>query len=142
MGHQLRLSLCLALLSGCALFRPPARPAKAPPEQAARFTFPIVLPAEGQQVLPGPLAAAMALAMEDFLPLGSKPPKNASPSEVCAHQRDSYDVTAVPGEEDIVFVSFSRREESCRDLQGPPIADVPIIYAVDVRRWLILSVQK
>ncbi|NMO16042.1 hypothetical protein HPC49_01585 [Pyxidicoccus fallax] len=141
MGHKLLLSLCL-LLPGCALFRPPVRPAKAPVEEASRYSFPIVLPTEGQHLLPGPIAAAVALAMEDFLPLGTKPPRNAAPTEVCAFQRETYDVTAVPGSEDVVFVRFVARADACRELQGPPLSDVPIIYAVDSRRWIILSVQK
>lgn len=141
MGHRLR-SLWLVLLPGCALFRPPARPAKAPVEEASRYRFPIILPSEGQHLLPGPIAAAVALAMEDFLPLGAKPPRNATPTEVCAFQRESYDVTAVPGNEDGVFVRFIPRVDACRELQGPPLSDTPIIYAVDTRGWLILSVQK
>lgn len=142
MGRKLWVSLWLALLPGCALFRPPARPAKVPPEEAARYRFPIALPTEGQFLLPGPIAAAIALAMEDFLPLGTRPPRDAAPTEVCASRRESYDVTAVPGNEDVVFVRFAARPAACRDLQGPPLTDVPIIYAVDTRGWVILSVQK
>lgn len=142
MEHKLLLSLCLALLPGCALFRPPARPAKAPAEEAARYRFPIALPTEGQHLLPGSIAAAVALAMEDFLPLGTKPSRDAAPTEVCASRRESYDVTAVPGTEAVVFVRFVARADACHELQGPPLSDIPIIYAVDTRRWLILSVQK
>jgi len=134
--------LGLLLLPGCALFRPVPRPAKVPFEEAARYRFPVVLPTEGQHVLPGELAAAVAYAMEDFLPLGTKPRRDAAPTEVCASQRQSYDVTAVPGADGVVFVSFSPRPDACQGLDGPPLADVPIVYAVDTDRWLILSVQK
>lgn len=41
-----------------------------------------------------------------------------------------------------MLVSFSVREDAWASLEGPPIADIPIIYAVDTRRWLILSIQK
>jgi len=132
---------CLSLLPGCALFRPAPRPAKVSPEEAARYSFPVVLPTEGQHVLPGRIAAAVAFAMEDFLPLGTKPRRDAVPTEVCASQRQSYDVTAVPGAGAVVFVSFSPRPDACQGLEGPPLADIPIVYAVDTDRWLILSVQ-
>ncbi|AGC41943.1 hypothetical protein MYSTI_00593 [Myxococcus stipitatus DSM 14675] len=135
------LSLGLLLfLQGCAL----SRPEKAPPEEAAHYKFPIALPTEGQQVLSGPIAAAVSLAMEDFLPLGHTLPSDASPMERCASRRDAYDVTAVPGSADasVVFVSFSPRESTCRDLPGPSRSDTPVVYAVDITRSRILSVQK
>ncbi|WP_342378338.1 hypothetical protein NVS55_03110 [Myxococcus stipitatus] len=130
----------LLLLSGCAR----SRPEKAPPEEAAHYRFPITLPTEGQQVLSGPIASAVSLAMEDFLPLGHTPPRDASPMELCASRRDAYDVTAVPGSADasVIFVSFSPRASACRDLQGPSRSDTPVVYAVDIARSRILSVQK
>ncbi|QSQ11396.1 hypothetical protein [Myxococcus landrumensis] len=129
----------LWLLQGCAL----SRPEKAPPEEAAHYKFPVALPTEGQQVLSGPIAAAVSLAMDDFLPLGHTPLSDASPMELCASRRDAYDVTAVPGSnEGVVFVSFSPRESACRDLPGPVRSDTPVVYAVDVARSRILSVQK
>ncbi len=97
---------------------------------------------EGQHVLPGVVAAAIAYAMEDFLPLGAKPPRDAAPTEVCSFQRQSYDVTAVPGADAVVFVRFSPSAGACSGLEGPPLANVPIIYAVDTANWVILSVQK
>ncbi|NOJ84728.1 hypothetical protein HNV26_03515 [Myxococcus xanthus] len=133
--------LCLVLLSGCVLSRAP-RPATAPPDEAARYRFPVVLPTDGQHVLPGAVAAAIAFAMEDFLPLGAKPRRGATPTEVCASQRQSYDVTAVPGANAVVFVSFLARPDACRDMDGPPLSDVPIVYAVDTATWVILSVQE
>ncbi|CAM4353916.1 hypothetical protein G4177_29670 [Corallococcus sp. ZKHCc1 1396] len=142
MGTRPWRLLPLLLLSACALFRPPARPVHAPPEQAAHFAFPIALPEEDQQFLSGTMAASVALAMEDFLPLGSKPDRNASPTEVCVHQREAYDVTSVPGRDGVMFVRFSVNPTACRDLAGPAIADVPTVYAVDTRRWVILSIQK
>jgi hypothetical protein len=80
--------------------------------------------------------------MEDFLPLWLRPSRDASPREACLTQRQSYDVAAAPVSEDFMLVSFSVREDACIGLEGPPIADIPIIYAVDTRRWLILSIQR
>ncbi|ATB51096.1 hypothetical protein MYMAC_006753 [Corallococcus macrosporus DSM 14697] len=78
--------------------------------------------------------------MEDFLPLGAKPRRDATPTEVCASQRQSYDVTAVPGNDVVVFVRFTARPDACHGLEGPPLAGIPIVYAVDTAKWVILSV--
>jgi hypothetical protein len=139
MRHIAFLSVCM-MLSGCSLFRP--RPLHASPEEAAQYRFPVTFPEQEQQVVPGNTAAAITLAMEDFLPLWMKPPRDASPREACLTQRQSYDVAAAPASVDVILVSFSVREDVCPGLEGPPIADIPIIYAVDTRRWLILSIQK
>lgn len=80
--------------------------------------------------------------MEDFLPLGMQPRRDATPTEVCASQRQSYDVTVVPGTDAVVFVSFTARPEACQGLEGPSLADIPIVYAVDTAKRGILSVQK
>lgn len=80
--------------------------------------------------------------MEDFLPPGAQPRRDATPTEVCASRRQTYDVTAVPGADAVVFVSFAARPDACRGMEGPPLSDVPIVYAVDTASWVILSVQK
>jgi hypothetical protein len=49
---------------------------------------------------------------------------------------------AAPGSDGVILVSFSVREDACRDVEGPPISDIPTVYAIDTRRWIILSVQK
>jgi hypothetical protein len=139
MRHLVFLSICL-ILPGCSLFRP--RPPHAAPEEAAQYRFPVTFPEQGQQAVSGVTAAAITLAMEDFLPLWMKPPRDASPREACLTQRQSYDVTAAPSSNDVMLVSFSARKDACDSLEGPPIADIPIIYAIDTRRWLILSIQQ
>ena len=139
MRHIALLSLCL-ILPGCALFHP--RPAHAPPEEAAQYRFPVAFPTQERQSVSGVAAAAITLAMEDFLPLWMKPPRDASPREVCVAQRQSYDVMAAPASEGVLLVSFSVRDDACRDLAGPPIADIPTVYAIDTRKWIVLSIQK
>ena len=84
--------LGLLLIPGCALVRPTPRPTQAPEEEASHYRFPVVLPTEGQHVLPGVVAAAISYAMEDFLPLGAKPSRDATPTEVCSLQRQSYEI--------------------------------------------------
>ena len=65
MTRYVFLALVVAL-SGCALFQRYPRPPRAPPEEAARFQFPMELPAEGRQMLSGVMAKAIQLAADDF----------------------------------------------------------------------------
>lgn len=135
----LLLGVCLAL-PACGLFQRPVRPPRAPPEEAARFEFPLEIPAEGRQRIPGAVAAAIGMAMDDFRPLGVKPHRGATPDEVCLYQRDSFDVTVAPGQEGVVFVRFSVKDGAC-DEEGP-VADMGSTYAVDVNQWRILAIQR
>ncbi|MFL5348381.1 MAG: hypothetical protein ACJ8AT_26595 [Hyalangium sp.] len=133
--------LCCLTLPGCVLLRHYPRPVHAPPEEAAKVEMPrFDPPAEGRQVITGPMLKAIQLAMDDFLPWDIQPHKDASPREVCLYQRESYDATAAPGPEGIMFVRFTVRDGVC-DMNGPPILDMGATYAVDVMQWRILSVQ-
>ena len=133
------LLLCLAL-PACGLLQHPVRPTRAPPEEAARFVFPLEIPADGRMRIPGSLAAAVGMAMDDFRPLGVKPHRGATPDEVCLYQRDSFDVTVAPGPEGLVFVRFSVKDGACDD-EGP-VADMGSTYAVDVNKRRILAIQR
>ncbi len=139
---------CIALLaclflSGCSLFCRPFRPVRAPPEEAATVSFPFALSEEEKQGLmrvPGTVAAAIALAMDEFRPRDIKPHRGATPDEVCMYQRDSFDVTAIPGPEGVLFVRFTLKPGACE--QEGMILDAGATYAVDVRGWRILAVQQ
>jgi hypothetical protein len=67
----------------------------------------MALPEEGRQVIRGSMAAAIQLAMDDFLPRDLKLPRDATPEDVCLHSRESYDVFAAPGPEGIIFGSIA-----------------------------------
>ncbi|RYZ16697.1 MAG: hypothetical protein EOO70_03845 [Myxococcaceae bacterium] len=135
------LVLLLALtLPACALFRWPVRPIYAPPEEAARFKFPLDLPAEGRMLTPATVAVATQLAMDDFRPLDLKPHKDATPDELCLYRRDSFDVWTSPASEGVLLVRFVPRDHAC-DSDGP-VMDASVTYAIDVRQWRILAVQR
>ncbi|WP_044891082.1 hypothetical protein [Myxococcus hansupus] len=139
MPRPLLLCLCIAL-PACGLLRRPMMPERAPPEDAARFTFPIDLPAEGRTRIPADIAAAISLAMDDFRPLGVQPHRGATPDEVCLYQRASFDVTVAPGPEGVVFVRFTVKDGAC-DEEGPA-TDMGSTYAVEVSKHRILAIQR
>ncbi|MBJ6764388.1 hypothetical protein JGU66_26755 [Myxococcaceae bacterium JPH2] len=134
--------LWLVLLSGCSLFRGAPRPVHAPAEEAAKVQFPRDLPREGLLEVPGPIAAAISLAMEDFRPLGTKPHAGATPLEQCLYRREAFDVAAAPGPEGIVYVQFSFSPSHCAEHERDIVLDMGATYAVDVRTWRILAVQR
>ncbi|MFP2959468.1 hypothetical protein ACLEPN_16915 [Myxococcus sp. 1LA] len=131
------LAFCL-LLSGCAS-RSAALPRTAPAE-AAWFKFPDALPSEGKLEIPSATAAAIQLAMDDFLPRSVSVPGNASPVEVCLSQRQSYDVRTAPMPEGVLLVRVFLSPGAC--MQKGPLIDMGATYAVDTRAWRILAVQE
>lgn len=139
MSRVVLLFVCVSL-SACSLFQRPFRPEHAPPEESARFEFPLGFPPGEHTFIPGTIAAAVGLAMEDFLPGGAKPPRGATPDEVCLAQRSSYDVLAKALPDDVVLVSFSPKQGAC--VQEGIALDVGATYAVDVKTWRILAVQR
>jgi hypothetical protein len=139
MNRTLLLFACLSL-SGCALFQRPFRPPHAPPEEAARFQFPLGFPPGEHTFVSGTIAAAIELAMDDFLPRDARPPRGATPDEVCLLQRDTYDVLAKPLPDNVVLVSFTPRQGAC--IQEGLALDLGATYAVDVSRWRILAIQR
>lgn len=135
------ISLACMVLSSCTLFRRPPCPAHVPPEEAARFSFPVDVPEEGMQILHGPVVRAVQLAMDDFIPWDAVPPKDATPREACLYRRDAYDVITAPGPEGVMLVRISLNPDACT-MGGPPILDAGAFYAVDVRGWRIVAVQR
>lgn len=134
------LLLATLLCSGCALFRRPFRPEHAPKEEAAKLPYPLWLPDAGRTQVPATVAAAISLALDDMLPRDVAPPRNATTDEVCLYRRDSYDVETAPLNDDVLLVRFRVREGACRT-EGRTEAEAAT-YAIDVRGWRILAVQK
>ena len=134
------LAFLVLALPACALFQRPPRPVHAPPEEAARFAFPPTgLPEEGLRRIPGDMARAIQLAMEDFYPWDRKPPTTSHPSRECLYRRESYDVYAAPYQEGVVLVSIVLSPQACGAQTVPN--DMGALYAVDTRGWRILAVQ-
>jgi hypothetical protein len=96
----------------------------------------------------GNTLAALMLAMEDFLPRGGERRAEGPREEECLRRRESYDVTTAPGPEGVILVRFAVNRQACSWEQatldaatGEPLVDVTT-YAVDVRAWRVLSVQR
>ncbi|WP_224363575.1 hypothetical protein [Hyalangium versicolor] len=139
MKRPLLLALC-ALLPACALFRRPPRPVYAPPQEATGITFPPEpRNLEGSVSVTGPLFVAMQLAMEDFRPWDLTPPKDATPREECLYKRESYDMSAAPGADGVVFVQIWPRPGPCEMGMGP-ILDFGANYIIDTKTWRILAI--
>ncbi len=141
MKRPLLLLLLCVWLPSCVLFQRPPRPVYASPQEVASFTWPKVLPSEGRQILSGTTLAAVQIAMEDFLPWDIKPHEGATPTEICLYKRDSYDVVVVPGAEDLVYVEIVPRDGAC-DMGGEIVLDLGAVYAIDVKNWRILAVER
>lgn len=134
------LPLLFLPMASCALLKRPPRPVHAPPEEAAKIEFPLVVPEEAV-TLDGVIIRAVHLAFEDFLPWDREPPRGTPPGDVCFYQRDSYDVMAWRGPEAVVFVSIYLRPQVC-DQSPSPLLDVGARYAVDTHTWRILAAQQ
>lgn len=110
-------------------------PMKPPPE----------LPWEGRLRLEGNVAAAIQLALEDFLPGKALPPEGTRPEEACLYRPDSYAVTAAPEPTGVVQVRFTVEEQACptNALWGSSGALARMdrtVHAVDIRTMRILAV--
>jgi hypothetical protein len=127
-------------LTGCRLFQRPFRPEHAPPTEATAFQFPLGFPPGEHTFIPATLSAAVQLAMDDFLPRDVKPPRNASQDERCLMRRESYDVLTKSLSDDVVLVAITPARGACVT-EGLTL-DVGATYAVDVRGWRILAVQR
>lgn len=141
MMRPLLLGLLCAWLPACALFQRPPRPVHAPPEEAAKFAWPVAFPEKDHQFLSGTMVSAIQLAMEDFLPWDIEPHKGATPTEVCLYKRESYDVLVAPGAEGLVYVTIMLRPEACHEA-GEVVLDGGGRYAIDVKQWRILAAQR
>jgi hypothetical protein len=82
MRHKFLPMVFLALPACIAISRPVDM---APAEESAGFEFPLLLPAEGARRLEGNMAAAIQLAMDDFLPREAAPPAGVSPARRCLY---------------------------------------------------------
>ncbi len=121
---------CGIALTGCSYFgyRKYKQPEWAPPELAARVAFPDTY--ESGVLLTGPMVAALEVAMNDFLPPGTKPRDEASPVSRCLSLRETFRVSVwQPQDNDIVFVRFTPDLTQCAP--GALITDGGAEYAID-----------
>jgi hypothetical protein len=139
MRHTLLLLSCLAASAACVRTRGPV--SYVPPKEAAWFKLPYALPDQGREELSGETAVAIQLAMDDFLPWNIQLPWDATPQEICLHQRQSYDVDTVPHGEGVVLVQITSSPGACSWGRNP-VMDEGATYAVDTRHGRILAVRR
>lgn len=120
--------LTLLALSGCAPTRLAVR--YVPADEASWFKFGDDLPAEGRLEIPANRVAAMQTAMDEFMP---PTPLFASRTDICVHQRQSWDVETAPGGDGALLVRVSLSPGAC--YRWAPPQDMEHTFTVDVRSW-------
>lgn len=106
--------------------------------EADRVQFPqLELPEAGRVRLDGNVAAAIQLAMEDFLPWDAqrRPVADRAP---CLDQWESYDVTTAVLPESVLLVRFEPSLDRCAS--GEQFVEL-VTYAIEVRTMRILSIE-
>jgi hypothetical protein len=121
----------------------------APPEETARFEFPSELPQQGLMRIEGNVAAAIELAMEDFLDPKARVPAGTPLEQQCLSRPMAYEVTAVPETGGVVLVRFDVDDEVCPPPGTPDLVEGRKVlspafvttYAIDIRTMRILGIQ-
>ena len=67
-------------------------------------------------------------------------PTTTTTTSTRSYQRESFDVTTIPGSERVLFVRFTLSPGACE--QEGAINDASATYAVDTRGWRILAIQR
>lgn len=136
--NSLLMSLLCGALAACS--HAPTHLPYVPPEEAAWFKFPYELPEAGKKTVPGAMATAIQLAMDDFLPRGWTPNRDSTPQDICLWQRQSWDIAAFPGSGDLIWVVITPSVGACT--WGPQLPlDMGATYAIDTAGWRVLAVR-
>jgi len=127
------MALACSLLSGCTFLglsiRLPAD--RAPAEEAEKIEFPQSF--EKGVHLTGPMAVALEVAMNEFLPPGAEVKTNDADKRVanCLSRRSTYETLVLKANEDLFFVSFIPDIKRCG--LEEEILDGGAVYAIDGR---------
>jgi len=123
---------CSCLLTGCSLLshfgyykHPKAE--RAPPEEAEKVQFPNSF--EPGIHLNGPMMAALKVAIDDFLPTGSKVKGDDERIAQCLSRWETFDTSVLQVSEDLYFVSFLPRLSRCGI--DEIVLDAGSTYAID-----------
>jgi hypothetical protein len=131
------MALFSSLLSGCSFLglhiRVPAD--RAPADEAAKIEFPQSF--ENGVHLTGPMAVALEVAMNEFLPPGSEVKTNDPDKRVasCLSRRSTYETLVLKENDDLFFVSFIPDLKRCG--LDEEILDGGAVYAIDGRGRVI-----
>ena len=140
MRPLLLLALCIAFpLSGCTVlgYRIYKEAEQAPPAQARHVRFPNSF--EQSTKLTGPMAKALAVAMNDFIPPGTKPENEEDVVARCLSRWETFTLSVLSAGDDLFFVRFSP-EKLSECAPNRRVLDAGAVYAID-GQGRILSVQ-
>jgi hypothetical protein len=101
----------------------------APPEEAERVTFPNSF--EKGTHLSGPMMKAVKVAMDEFLPPGSKVKADNERLGECLSRWETYDTSVLQVDEEVFFVRFFPVISRCGI--DAIVLDAGAVYAVDAR---------
>jgi hypothetical protein len=129
---------CSSLMSGCSFFgySKLKKAERAPAAEAEKVTFPNDY--EAGIHLDGPALAALSIALNEFMPPGSKADTGNEPLTRCLSRRDTYDATVVKAGDALYFVNILPDVSRCGIVLDTPILDAGAVYAID-RNGRILS---
>ena len=129
---------CAVLMAGCGflgIYRH-QKAEWAPPAESARVDFPNSF--EQGTHLSGPRMAAVKIAMDDFMPPGTRVKGDNEQLAQCLSRWATYDVSVLQPSEDLFFVRFFPVTSRCGlDVM---VLDAGAVYAVD-SKGRILAVQ-
>ena len=140
MRPLLSLSLCIVFsLSGCTIlgYRIYKEAEQVPPSEARQVRFPNSF--EGSTRLTGSMAKALAVAMNDFIPPGTKPEGEEDVVARCLSRWETFTLSVLPAGDDLFFVHFSP-EKLPECAPNRRVLDAGAVYAID-GQGRILSVQ-
>ncbi len=136
----LPISLCLAVpLSGCSVlgYRIYKEAERAPLAEAEQVKFPNSF--EGSSRLTGPMAKALAVAMNDFIPPGTHPENEEDVVARCLSRWETFTLSVQSVSDDLFFVRFSP-EKLPECAPNRSVLDAGAVYAID-GQGRILSIQ-
>jgi hypothetical protein len=129
---------CSYLLTGCSLlshlgyYKHP-KVERASPEEAEKVRFPDSF--EKGVHLSGPTTVALQVAMNDFLPPGSKVKGDNERIAQCLSRWETFDTSVLQVNEDLYFVSFLPRLSRCGI--DEIVLDAGATYAIDGKGRII-----
>ncbi|ATB34097.1 hypothetical protein [Melittangium boletus] len=130
------LSLCTSTLAGCNYRVYIQRKAEwARPEEAEKVRMPSS--SEGSISLDGPSLRAIEIAVDEFLPPGSKARSYNEKLERCLSARENYDVSVLKSSDGLFFVTISANLARCGidDI----VFDAGATYGVDSQGRIVLK---
>jgi hypothetical protein len=121
---RISLGILMIFLTGCIHVHQKAP--VAPLEIAERTQ----LPEWGKDAatVTGPQLKALQIAMDDFRPVGTRPPKNADEWSRCLQRIENYDAWLMRGE-GMTFIHFTPKENNACEKNPLPV-DVGASYAI------------